>query len=418
MIDRRDLQERYHRIRTTTERLIAPLTPEDAMLQTADFVSPAKWHVAHTTWFFEVFILEQCAASYRPFREHYRVLFNSYYEGVGERHPRPERGQVSRPPLAEVLEYRRVVDARMLELIDAIDGAQYEALEARTTLGLHHEQQHQELILMDIKHAFSRNPIYPTYREDLVWAEGRAPALAFVEHEGGLVEIGHDGDGFAFDNETPRHRVHLEPFAIANRTVTNRELLAFIEDDGYRRPELWLSDGFHTVRSRGLEAPEYWRTIDGERYEVTLGGLRPLDPERPAVHVSYFEADAYARWAGARLPTEHEWEVAAVAHPPASPGNHLEDDALHPRAAPRDNGPTALFGDVWELTQSAYAPYPGYRPLAGALGEYNGKFMVSQLVLRGGSCVTPRDHTRATYRNFFYPDQRWCFQGVRLAKDL
>jgi ergothioneine biosynthesis protein EgtB len=405
------LGARFAGVRRATRSLAGPLTPEDAMVQSMPDASPAKWHLAHTTWFFEAFVLARAERPFRPFHERYAYLFNSYYEAVGPRQPRPLRGLLSRPPLDEVLRYRAEVDERIgAALAAGLDAALLDVLE----LGIAHEEQHQELLLTDAKHAFSSNPLRPAYRRAAPPPVRRAAPLSFVPREGGVVEIGAPPRGFAFDNERPRHRVLLEPHALATRLVTCREWLAFMDDGGYRRPELWLSEGWDAVQARGWTAPLYWEPEGAGWGLFTLGGMRPLDLEEPVVHVSFFEADAYARWAGARLPTEAEWEAAAQGAAPD--GALLEDGRLHPAIA-RGGGLAQLLGDAWEWTRSAYAPYPGFRPLPGALGEYNGKFMVSQLVLRGGSCVTPRDHLRPSYRNFFHPDARWQFTGVRIARD-
>jgi ergothioneine biosynthesis protein EgtB len=421
-----DLAESYREARAATEALCAPLSPEDCNLQSMPDASPVKWHLAHTTWFFETLALEG-VPGYAPFHPAFRVLFNSYYESVGERHARPERGVLSRPSLEEVRSYRRQVDAWILRLLDA--GAPASALDV-IELGIHHEQQHQELVLTDLKHAFSRNPLRPAYRERATSASearsrpkasgvhlaGPAEALRWLGFEGGLREIGHGSRGFAFDNERPRHRVFLEPFELASRPVTNAEYLEFVRAGGYERPELWLSDGFQVVCARGWRVPLYWEERDGAFFAFTLSGREPLRLDEPVCHVSHYEADAYARWARARLPTEAEWECAAEAAP--IEGNLAESGRFHPAPSPAaGRHPSALFGDVWEWTASAYGPYPGFRPLAGPLGEYNGKFMSGQLVLRGGSCATPRTHIRSTYRNFFPPDARWQFSGIRLARD-
>ena len=407
-----DLAESYRGVRAATEALCAPLSAEDCAVQSMPDASPAKWHLAHTSWFFETLVLESLPG-HAPFHPGFRVLFNSYYESVGARHPRPERGVLSRPSLDEVRAYRRHVDARMLRVLDG--GAPARALEV-TELGLHHEQQHQELILTDLKHAFSRSPLRPAYRERAIEPAGRAEPLRWHGFEGGLREIGHAGAGFAFDNERPRHRVFVEAFELASRPVTNAEYLDFVRDGGYARPELWLSDGFAALASRGWRAPLYWEERDGAWSTFTLGGMAPLRGDEPVCHVSHYEADAYARWAAARLPTEAEWECAAEGAEVA--GGFVEGGRLHPAPSPpAGRQPAGLFGDVWEWTASAYAPYPGFRPLAGSLAEYNGKFMSSQLVLRGGSCATPRSHVRRSYRNFFPPDARWQFSGIRLARD-
>jgi ergothioneine biosynthesis protein EgtB len=407
-----DLAEAYREVRAATEALCAPLSPEDCAIQSMPDASPVKWHLAHTSWFFETLVLEG-VPGYAAFDPSFRMLFNSYYQSLGETHPRPERGVLSRPSLDRVLAYRRHVDAGVLRLLDR--GAPASALDV-VELGLHHEQQHQELVLTDLKHAFSRNPLRPAYRERVAEPAGRAPPLAWIRGEAGLVEIGHAGAGFAFDNERPRHRVFVEPFEIASRPVTNGEYLDFVRDGGYARAELWLSDGFAALGTRGWRAPLYWEAGEDAHSSFTLAGMAPLRPDEPVCHVSYYEADAFARWAGARLPTEAEWECAAAQAPLG--GHFAGSGRRHPAPSPAAGGlPAALFGDVWEWTASAYAPYPGFRPLAGSLGEYNGKFMSSQMVLRGGSCATPERHIRRSYRNFFPPDARWQFSGIRLARD-
>jgi ergothioneine biosynthesis protein EgtB len=410
-----DLCAAYESIRAATAQLAAALSAEDCALQSMPDASPVKWHLAHTSWFFETFVLDAQLPGYRAFDPAFRMLFNSYYVQVGARHPRPERGLVSRPGLAEVLEYRRHVDRGILQWLDSAPrGAALGLLE----LGLHHEQQHQELILTDLKHLFSRNPLRPAYRAQRPGAgRGGTPALQWQRFPAGVREIGHAGEGFCFDNEQPRHRVYLEAYELASRLATSAEFAAFIDDGGYARPELWLSDGWDTCCAQGWSAPAYWER-DGSGWRVfTLHGMRDLEPSEPVSHVSYYEADAFARWSGARLPTEAEWESAAASQPRG--GNFLESGALHPVAASAE-GPVLqqLFGDVWEWTGSAYLGYPGYRPVAGAVGEYNGKFMVNQFVLRGGSCATPRSHIRPTYRNFFAPSARWQFSGIRLARDV
>jgi ergothioneine biosynthesis protein EgtB len=403
--------ERYASVRNLTEVLAGPLSPEDQTIQSMPDVSPTKWHRAHTTWFFETFVLRPDVDTYRAFHPMYEYLFNSYYEAVGPRHPRPDRGLLSRPSAEEIRQYRTHVDDAMAKLLD--DNTD-ERVASLVELGLHHEQQHQELLLMDIKHVLSVNPMQPAYRADLRVDEPRANRPhGWLEHDGGLVEVGHDGDGFAFDNESPRHTEYLRAFAIADRAVTCGDWLEFIADDGYRRADLWLSDGWTTVQQSQWDAPLYWRA-DGDGWQVfTLAGPKRVDPAEPVCHVSYYEADAYAHWRGARLPTEVEWETVASTH--GERGRFLDLSVLHPR--PVDLTP-GLFGDVWEWTSSAYLPYPGFRPAAGAVGEYNGKFMVNQQVLRGGCCATPPGHTRATYRNFFPPGSRWPFTGIRLARDL
>ncbi|MGH8669816.1 MAG: ergothioneine biosynthesis protein EgtB [Burkholderiales bacterium] len=391
---------RFAAIRAQTETLAAPLSAEDCTLQSMPDASPVKWHLGHTTWFFETFVLERALPDFAPFRAEFRTLFNSYYVGVGPRHPRPERGLLSRPSLEEVLAYRASVDQRMQRVFK--DNPLPDLIE----LGLHHEQQHQELILTDAKHLLSRNPLQPAYRPgDVSYGETPAP-MRFVTFPEGIRQIGHEGGGFAFDNESPRHRVYLRGFALADRLVTNREYQAFIEDRGYERPELWLSEGWDVCQAQEWCAPLYW----SEAGQFTLQGLRPLRPDDPVIHVSFFEAEAYARWAGARLAGEAEWETAAEGAPRS--GNFLESGRLH--AAP---GAPQFFGDAWEWTTSTYGPYPGFRAAEGAVGEYNGKFMVNQYVLRGGSCATPGSHIRLSYRNFFPAAARWQFSGIRLAKD-
>jgi ergothioneine biosynthesis protein EgtB len=416
-----DLAARYRAVRAATEALAAGLSPEDATPQSMPDASPVKWHLAHTSWFFETFVLEPRLAGYASPHAAYRVLFNSYYQAVGAQHPRPERGLVTRPGLAEVRDYRRHVDAAMARLLE--HGGVEAELAAVVELGLHHEQQHQELILTDLKHLLWKNPLRPAFRRRAA-SSAPSPPQPLAWHEAGdeLVAIGHEGPGFAFDNEGPRHRVWLAGFALASRLVTCGEYLAFVEDGGYGRPELWLSDGWAAVEARGWQAPLYWEregdTRGGAWQLFTLSGRQPLDPDEPVAHVSLYEADAYARWADARLPSEFEWEVLAAAQPVK--GHFVESERLHPAAlsAGASHGePAQLFGDTWEWTASAYAPYPRYRPPAGALGEYNGKFMCNQLVLRGGSCATPTSHVRASYRNFFPPDARWQFSGIRLARD-
>jgi len=404
------LAGRYAAVRDLSLEIAAPLSDADACLQPMPDASPAKWHLAHTTWFFETFLLRDHVPGYQAYDESFAYLFNSYYEGEGDRHPRARRGMISRPSLDEVRAWRAAVDAA---LIGAIDDLPADLI----LLGLNHEQQHQELMLMDLTAAFAENPLHPP-----VWtAAPRAPAglaapMRWIDGAEGAVEIGHDGGDFAFDCEGPRHKTWLHPHALADRTVTNAEWLGFIADGGYADPLLWLSDGWAWVRENGIEAPLYWVRGEPGWSRYGLDGLHPLDLAEPVCHISYYEADAFARWAGARLPTEAEWEAAAQGLNPAS-GNQL--DAAGPaRPLPADGvGLRQMFGDVWEWTGSAYLPYPGFKAAEGAVGEYNGKFMCSQMVLRGGCCATPRGHVRASYRNFFYPHQRWMFSGLRLARD-
>jgi len=413
------LARRYARVRAQTRALAAPLSPEDCQIQSMPDCSPVKWHLAHTTWFFETFILARFLPAYPPFHPQYRMLFNSYYNAIGDRHPRPQRGMLSRPALADILRYRAHVDAAMAELL-AERGETDPALGSLVELGLNHEQQHQELILTDIKHALSLNPLRPAYAPA---RPGPAPApmsAGWTRYDGGRVRIGHQPPGFAFDNESPAHEVLLQPFQLADRLVTQGEYLAFMRDGGYRRPELWLSLGWDRVCAEQWQAPLYWEGRQDEWQVYTLHGMQPPDPHAPVTHISYYEADAYARWAQARLPREAEWEHAAGARPVHPADNLLEQGHFHPRAVaqrPPAGGPAQLYGDTWEWTCSAYDAYPGYTPPAGAVGEYNGKFMCNQYVLRGGSCATPADHIRATYRNFFPPEARWQFSGIRLARD-
>jgi ergothioneine biosynthesis protein EgtB len=404
------LPDRFQRVRKASIDLIAGLAPEDTVVQSMPETSPTKWHLAHTTWFFEQFVLAR-DSGYRPFDQDWLYLFNSYYQSVGPMHARPQRGLLTRPTLEEVLAYRSCIDERMAALLDASDDS---ALETLVILGLNHEQQHQELLLTDIKHLFSLNPLRPAYREASVVPASRSQPLAFVDGVEGIVEIGHQGDDFCFDCETPRHRALLHAHAIANRPVSNGEFAQFIADGGYRTPTLWMSEGWNTVCARSWTHPLYWS--DGLDSEFTLAGVKEMDPHAPVSHLSFFEADAFARWAGARLPTEAEWEASAHGID-ATKGNFVERGLLHPHAEKAGSGLQQMFGDVWEWTASPYVSYPGYRVPEGALGEYNGKFMCGQYVLRGGSCATPADHMRASYRNFFAPADRWQFMGLRLGKD-
>jgi ergothioneine biosynthesis protein EgtB len=399
------------RVRDRTAALAAPLSPEDACVQSMPDASPAKWHLAHTSWFFERFVLAAHARDYRPFHERYEYLFNSYYFTVGQMHQRPRRGLVTRPSLAEIHAYRSHVDEALERLLEASGGDP--GLDFLVALGIQHEQQHQELLLTEVKHLLAQNPLLPAYAELPSAAPAGAAPLRWIQGRSGIVEVGHAGSGFAFDNETSRHRVLLRDHALASRLVTNAEYREFIAAGGYANAALWLSDGWATVVAEGWSRPLYWQ--EDLEQEFTLGGLQALGPAAPVTHLSYFEADAFARWAGARLPTEFEWE--AMAEQQEIAGNFADSGALHPRPASGDTALLQAYGDTWEWTASPYAPYPGFRPLAGSLGEYNGKFMCSQMVLRGGSCATPAGHVRPSYRNFFYPGQRWQFNGIRLAKD-
>ncbi len=411
------LAEAYRAVRDQTEALSDPLEPEDFVVQSMPDASPVKWHLAHTTWFFETFLLAPALPGYRPRFPEYNYLFNSYYNAIGERIARDRRGVLSRPSIGEVRRYRREIDARMEDWLGALDPSALAEHAPTVVLGLNHEQQHQELILTDLKHAFASNPLRPIYRDREPDRPSPAPPLRWVEYPAEVRAIGHSGPGFAFDNETPRHLEYVGAFALASRPTTNAEYLAFIEDGGYDRPESWLSDGWAARQNHGWTAPLYWEPANDRRKTMTLAGLVDLAPDEPVAHLSYYEADAFARWAGARLATEAEWEVAAAGRPVA--GNLVESGRYHPAVGPESaaDGPTQLFGDVWEWTRSPYTPYPGYRAAAGALGEYNGKFMCNQMILRGGSCATPRSHLRATYRNFFGPEARWQFSGIRLAQD-
>jgi ergothioneine biosynthesis protein EgtB len=402
------LRERYREIRRTTLELTRPFSAEDQMLQSMPDASPAKWHLAHTTWFFETFILSPHVRGYQPFDSRYQYLFNSYYKQLGSHPYRGARGLMSRPSLNEIHAYRSHVDDAMLRHLESVN----EQTAALIELGLNHEQQHQELILTDIKHALWSMPLRPE-RVSQPRAVSITLPLQWMNFEGGIHQIGHAGTGFAFDNEGPRHGVLLRVFRIASRLVTNAEYLQFMNEGGYRRPELWLSDGWDTVCSQGWNSPLYWEESDGRWFEFTFAGMKELDPASPVCHVSYYEADAYARWSKARLPLEEEWEVAAAQAP--STGTFLEDGSFHPQPA-RGKGLQQIFGDVWEWTSSPYMAYPGFEPAKGLIGEYNGKFMCNQFVLRGGSCATPSSHIRATYRNFFPPHARWQFMGIRLAK--
>lgn len=408
---------RYDLVRRRTEALAAPLSSEDQAIQSMPDVSPTKWHRAHTSWFFETFVLTPYLPNYRVFDPAYGYLFNSYYEAVGPRHPRPERGMISRPGTDEIARYRAYIDRAIEQLIGTGDEVAWRKVAPLIELGLHHEEQHQELILMDIKHVLSLNPLQPAYHTAPASpAEAATPTLDWIEFGGGLRQIGHHGPSFAFDNEGPRHKVWIEPFHLATRLVTCGEYLAFIEDGGYRRPELWLSEGWAHRQQQDWGAPLYWHNDDGVWSVFTLAGRLPLAAAEPVSHVSFYEADAFARWRGQRLPTEAEWEIAAVETAVPLAGNLMDSGRFHPAPAGED-GLQQMIGDVWEWTASPYIAYPGYHPASGAIGEYNGKFMSNQMVLRGGAAVTPPGHVRVTYRNFFPPASRWAFGGIRLAED-
>lgn len=404
-----DISALFGDVRQRTKALVSPLSEADMMLQSMQDASPAKWHLAHTTWFFEEFILKPHAPSYTSPDDRFAFLFNSYYVQAGPRHARDKRGLVSRPGVADVMDYRAHVDHALTGLLDAGRDDLFYMVE----LGCHHEMQHQELLVTDLLHGLSYNPLMPVYRDPEPMPTTQETPLSFTAHDGGLIEIGHDGNGFAYDCEQPRHKTYLAPYQIGNRPVTNRDWIGFIDDGGYDTPTLWLMDGWATCQKEDWDAPLYWWKQDDTWWTFTLRGAQPVNLDAPVVHVSYYEADAFARWAGARLPTEGEWENAAQQH--AISGNFLDDGALRP--LPRsDQG--NFWGDVWEWTQSPFTPYPGFRAPEGALGEYNGKFMINQMVLRGGSCATPLAQMRASYRTFFYPHQRWQMLGLRLAKDI
>jgi len=415
---RASLESQLFDTRQHSRKIASPLSEEDQVVQAMDDASPTKWHLAHTTWFFETFVLRQFDDEYQLYDERFPYCFNSYYEAEGARHPRPNRGLLTRPSNAEVRGYREHVDSGLKSFFARKDNDMPGKAAELIELGIHHEQQHQELMLTDILNLFAKEPLRPAYRETALRAPGEPLAkVEWIDFEGGIVEVGHDGEGFAFDNEGPRHEVLLRPFKLANRCVTNGEWLEFIGDGGYRNAPIWLADGWATVQAEDWRAPLYWEEADGEWRQMGLYGLQPLDLAAPVCNVSYYEADAFARWAGKRLPTEFEWEVASGGI--ALKGRMLGHDALRPLPAETNGGGSLLqmIGDVWEWTQSPYAPYPGFEIADGAVGEYNGKFMCNQYVLKGGSCVTPDGQIRRTYRNFFYPHQRWQFTGLRLADD-
>ena len=424
------LLSRFHEVRDFTTKLSGDLAAEDCVVQSMPDVSPTKWHLAHTTWFFETFILKKWIAGYQSENAQYAYLFNSYYNAAGDMHRRDLRGLISRPTVEETHRYRSSIDDHMDSLISSADEKLLDEIEPVVVLGIHHEQQHQELLITDIKHVFAQSPLHPVFRDRQIDIVPAKPSpLRFVEFDETTIEIGHGGDGFSYDNEGPRHRALVLPFSLATRPITNGEYIAFIEDNGYARSEFWLSLGWTTVNepgSGGWRAPLYWEKHDSV-WNFTLSGFRPIDDSEPVTHISYFEADAFANWSGARLPTEFEWERAAANLP--MDGNFVESERFHPQPSNSAQEPALsasrtgrhlhqVFGDVWEWTRSSYSPYPGYRAAPGALGEYNGKFMCNQYVLRGGSCATSRTHIRRTYRNFFQPEKRWQFNGIRLARDL
>lgn len=405
--------EQYEKIRNLFVKLTQCLELDDFNAQTMPDVSPAKWHLAHTSWFFETFILKQRIRNYQPFHPKFEYLFNSYYNSVGNQFPRPQRGQMIRPTTHQVMRYRAYVDEHLKRLISPDSDPELIDL---LLLGINHEQQHQELFLTDIKHVYGSNPLFPAYCSKKSASKESTSPLTFSCFDGGIVTIGSSDDGFTFDNERPRHKKFINNFKIANRLITNGEYLAFIEDGGYSNAELWLADGWDFIKSHVVEKPLYWHFIDGQWFEYTLSGLSPLQLEYPVSHVSFYEADAYARWRNCRLPSEEEWESAASGE--KITGNFLDDRQFHPQpVSSAANSLSQVFGDLWEWTSSPYSSYPGFKPAPGAVGEYNGKFMCNQYTLRGGSCATGRDHIRATYRNFFYPNARWQFSGIRLAED-
>jgi len=414
-LDAAALIERFKKVRRATEALCEPLAIEDYVVQSMPCVSPAKWHLAHTSWFYATLVLEQAVPGYEQPHPLYRYLFNSYYHGVGEPFLRAERGLLSRPGVDDIYEYRGSVDRHIVRFIEQNEIGDFASV---IETGNNHEQQHQELMLTDIKHVFSRNPLAPVYRDRAPVLGGTPPAMGWKPFPAGLAMIGFEGGGFSYDNELQRHQVFLDAFEIADRLVTNREYMEFMDDGGYRESRLWLSDGWDAVNNLGWQAPLYWDQFDGRWWQFTLAGLREVDVDEPVCHVSHYEADAYARWRGVRLPSEEEWEIAARSVPVE--GNFLELENFHPVpliGAP-DGGLKQMYGDVWEWTRSAYLPYPGFTPAPGLLTEYNGKFMSNQMVLRGGSCVTPVSHIRPSYRNFFQPDTRWQFSGIRLARSV
>ena len=416
-LSRDSLLKSYKKVRAFSHKLAKPLSNEDYVVQSMPDVSPTKWHLAHTSWFFEAFVLSKTINKYRSLHPQYNFLFNSYYVQVGERHSRPKRGLISRPTVDEVYEYRNYVDKNMLKLFKNLDDKKYAKIAEVIEIGIHHEQQHQELIVTDIKHVLSENPLFPVYKKSPEnKKKSEKSKYSWIEFEGGIHSIGNEGDSFGYDNEFPVHKTYVEPFSLASRLVTNGEYLEFIKDSGYSKPELWLSDGWNTVSLNNWSAPLYWIREGSNWKQFTLGGLKKIDPNQPVCHLSFYEAEAFSRWAGARLPSEFEWEIASIGQ--KTEGNFVDNGNFQPVAAKNTKGAlNQMYGDVWEWTRSPYSPYPGYNPPPGALGEYNGKFMCNQMVLRGGSCATSKSHIRNSYRNFFPPDARWQFMGLRLAKD-
>ena len=414
-LNRDSLLSSYKKVRAFSHKLAKPLSTEDYVVQSMPDVSPTKWHLAHTSWFFEAFVLSKSIKKYKSLHPQYNFLFNSYYVQVGERHSRPKRGLISRPTVDEVYEYRNYVDKNMLKLFKTLDDKKFAKIAEVIEIGIHHEQQHQELIVTDIKHVLSENPLFPVYKKSPE-NKKKAPKHSWIDFDGGIRSIGNEGESWGYDNEFPLHNAYVEPFSLGSRLVTNGEYSEFINDDGYSKPELWLSDGWNTASSNNWIAPLYWIKDGSAWKQFSLGGLQKIDPEQPVCHLSFYEAEAFSRWAGARLPSEFEWEIASEGR--KIEGNFVDNGKFHPSAALNANGDLSqMYGDVWEWTRSPYSPYPGYNPPPGALGEYNGKFMCNQFVLRGGSCATSKSHIRSSYRNFFPPDARWQFMGLRLAKD-
>lgn len=412
---RNELIQKFEKVRAFTETITDPLEIEDYVIQVTENASPAKWHLAHTTWFFETFLLEKELEDYDPIHPQYSYLFNSYYLQTGVPHCRARRGNISRPTVKQVFEYRKSINEHVVDLIKDATDEQYEKWGPIIEIGIHHEQQHQELLMTDLKYMFSQNPLDPVYKNVDRPKARSIPEISWIGFEEGVYDVGHDGKGFGYDNEFPRHKTYIHDFELASRLVTNGEYLEFMEAGTYSEPKWWLDEGFSTIRDEGWKAPLHWRKVDGEWHQFTLSGLVKIDLNDPVTHISYFEADAYARWKGYRLPTEQEWEVAA--EPMEIEGNFADAGYLQPAALQSEKaGLQQMFGETWQWTQSSYAPYPGYKPLPGALGEYNGKFMCNQYVLRGGSCATSESHFRKSYRNFFHANERWQFTGIRLAK--
>lgn len=414
-LTRNNIKDQFKRIRAFTDHLVEPLEIEDFVIQPMENASPAKWHLAHASWFFETFVLGKFLYDFESLHPQYAYFFNSYYLQTGVPFTRAKRGMLSRPTVKDVFEYRSYVNDQVLHFIESVSDEIWESAAPVLEIGNHHEQQHQELILTDLKFLLAQNPLLPIYRDRVIPESPNPPALSWIEFDEGMVKVGNKGKEFTYDNEHPRHRSFVQNYALSNRLITNKEYLEFIEDGGYERSELWLDEGWSTVKKEGWNSPLYWYKNNNEWMNFTLSGARKIDSNEPVTHVSYFEADAFARWKGVRLPTEQEWEHACGKRP--KKGNFVESDAFHPVAKTNfEEGLNQMYGDVWEWTMSSYSPYPNYKPLPGALGEYNGKFMANQYVLRGGSCATSQTHIRKTYRNFFHANARWQFSGIRLAR--